>query len=545
MSITPPVRAAINVSLSVNASNTRAVMPDSGIGLHTSVYANQFANPSLPSRISESGVDLLRYPGGSYSDLYHWSNNTSPAGGYVASTANLGQFVKDLDQSGAKSMMTVNYGSSLRNTMGGQPQEAAAWVAYTNSDPSIYGTPDDINLGIDAEGNNWRTAGYWAKLRTSTTAQYQTWATADGVYNAQNNILAINHSAAVGVKYWEIGNEIGGNGYTGTQWEYDLHAPYAGGDSSSNVGRAGNPLLSPTAYANNTLQFVAAMKAVDPTIKIGVGLDLAASTANQQILSVVGNQIDFGIVHWYPGGSSNATTNATQVLNAPHTLPSGLTTLRNQIQSVVGPNNYEIHMTEFGYFGAQLAAGLDGVFAANTYATDLENGVQSAEWLEMSKNSFIGDSSALTRGSAFYGIQVFSHIAPAGSTFLTTNDNSSGNNSVDTHATLLPDGRIGIFIANLGTSSASDANVTIDLSGPAFSNSGTEWLYGVNQLTPLQSTLTGLGNHFTITVPYRSIVSLVIASVPEPSALTLVLLGGLMPLSRRFCMTRSARRDKI
>src|SRR5258708_5375535 len=84
MSVTPPVRAAINVSLSVNSSNTRAVMPDSGIGLHTSVYANQFANPSLPSRISESGVDLLRYPGGSYSDIYHWSNNTSPSGGYVA-----------------------------------------------------------------------------------------------------------------------------------------------------------------------------------------------------------------------------------------------------------------------------------------------------------------------------------------------------------------------------------------------------------------------------------------------------------------------------
>jgi hypothetical protein len=183
-------------------------------------------------------------------------------------------------------------------------------------------------------------------------------------------------------------------------------------------------------------------------------------------------------------------------------------------------------MTEFGYFGAQLAAGLDGVYAANTYATDLENGVKSADWLEMSKSSFVGDSSALTRGSAFYGIQVFSHVAPEGATFLTTSDNSSGNNSVDTHATLLPDGRIGLFFANLGTNSASDANVTVDLITTALGSSGTEWLYGVNQLVPLQSTISGLGNHFSVTVPYRSIVSLVIApAVPEPSTFTLATLG--------------------
>jgi alpha-L-arabinofuranosidase len=242
-------RAAINVGLTVNAANTRATMPDTGIALHTSVYANQFANPNLPSRIAESGVDMLRYPGGSYSDLYHWSNNTALSGSYVSSSANFGQFVKDMNQSGTQGMVTVNYGSSLDYTTGGQPLEAAAWVAYANSDPSIYGTPNDINLGIDAEGNNWRTAGYWAKLRASTSSEYQTWATAAGVYNSQNTILAINHDSPVGIKYWEIGNEINGNGFTGTQWEYDLHAPYNGGNSSDNTGRKNNALLSPTAYA--------------------------------------------------------------------------------------------------------------------------------------------------------------------------------------------------------------------------------------------------------------------------------------------------------
>src|SRR5262249_58349136 len=100
-------------------------------------------------------------------------------------------------------------------THNGQPQEAAAWVAYANADASLYGTPNDIPLGIDAEGNNWRTAGYWAKLRASTAAQYSTWANADGVYDPRNAFLAINRVAPAGIKYWEIGNEAFGTAYYG------------------------------------------------------------------------------------------------------------------------------------------------------------------------------------------------------------------------------------------------------------------------------------------------------------------------------------------
>ena len=559
-----PVCAQINVSLNVNTSIAKAALPDGGLALHTSVYTNNFTNSSLDNRIQEAGIEMLRYPGGSYSDFYHWSvppqapyyrnygtlltdlpaanvphpftPGTEPTVNppwpyaYYAGGASFPNFIRLVDNTDAdhaqagsgrntQAMITVNYGSSLgnldpqgvwRSTKGGQPQEAAAWVAYSNSDPSIYGTPNDVPIGADAEGINWRTAGYWAKLRASTASEYQTWATADGVYDSVNSFLAMNHDAPVGIQYWEIGNEIGGNGYTGTQWEFDLHAPYANGNSSSNVGRQGNPLLSPTAYANNTLGFVTAMKAVDPAIKIGVGLDMGSSTANQQILSVVQENIDFGIVHWYPGGSNNANTNASQVLNATDNLPSSLTTLRNQINTVVGSNDYEIHMTEFGYFGAGLAAGLDGVFAANSYATALEEGVKSAHWLEMSKNSFLGDGTP-TPGSGYYGIQVMSQVAQPGATFLATSDNSSGDNDVETHATLLADGSIGLLIVNLGVDVTRNANVSVNLTAPALYDFGTQWLYGVNQLTPLQSTVSDLGNHFTINVPYRSVVALLLS----------------------------------
>ena len=64
---------------------------------------------------------------------------------------------------GAKAIITANYGSNVTNDGGADPAYAAAWVRYAN-----------------------------------VTKNY-------------------------GVHYWEIGNEQYGNGYYGNGWEYDLH----------------------------------------------------------------------------------------------------------------------------------------------------------------------------------------------------------------------------------------------------------------------------------------------------------------------------------
>src|SRR5262249_13104844 len=164
-------------------------------------------------------------------------------------------------------------------THNGQPQEAAAWVAYANADASLYGTPQDIPLGIDAEGNNWKTAGYWAKLRASTTAEYNTWAAADGVFDARNAFLAIDRDAPVGIKYWEVGNETFGTAYYGgapgvTGYALNYAAPYDGS------ARDDNPALSPAAYGAQFNAFNAAMKAVDPTIKTGAVLATPRTDVN-------------------------------------------------------------------------------------------------------------------------------------------------------------------------------------------------------------------------------------------------------------------------
>src|SRR5438876_335345 len=63
-----------------------------------------------------------------------------------------------------------------------------------------------------------------------------------------------------GVTYWTIGNELYGNGHYGANWEADNHAD-----------------KSPTGYANGVVAFADAMKAVDPTVKIGAVLTMPAN----------------------------------------------------------------------------------------------------------------------------------------------------------------------------------------------------------------------------------------------------------------------------
>lgn len=509
--------ASAQVNVTVNTNNMLATMPDVGINLHTSVYSNNFGNTAIPGQIAAGGIQMLRYPGGNYADIYHWTNNTA-SGGYAASAAHFGNFVSRLmDGSGAQGMVTINYGASHLNTMPGQPKEAAAWVAYANADASLYGTDDDIEIGIDDEGNNWRTVGYWAHLRASTAAENP---------DNQYDFLAINRDAPVGIKYWEIGNELNGNGFysTGLDWQHDLHAPYTGGVPDGQGGmdyanRVGDARLSPTAYGENFIDFAAAMKAVDPTIKVGAVLVGSGSgnTGNPatnwdtNVMKTAGEYMDFGIYHWYPGGSNNVNNNTNTVLNATDDLPAEFNLLRNRMNTNIHPgaaDEIEIHMTEFGYFGAALGNGPDGVFAANTYATAIEQGITSVAWLELNKNSYLGDG-APARGGGYYGIQMFSQIAKAGSEFVQT---TSSSGSVEVHSTVLPDGRVGVLIANLNSSGTSAVNINVQ--GVDLYGSGTTVLYGASQATPLTSDLTtGLGNIFSVNVPFRSVMTVLIDPV--------------------------------
>ncbi|HEX4788890.1 MAG TPA: alpha-L-arabinofuranosidase, partial [Actinospica sp.] len=207
------------VNVTVNADEGQGTIPSTGYGLNSAVWDSQMNSATTQSLLSSAGVGMLRYPGGSYGDIYNWQDNTAP-GGYVAPGTDFDQFMGTVKAVGAQPILIANYGT-------GTPAEAAAWVQYANV-----------------------TKGY-------------------------------------GAKYWEIGNENYGNGYYGNGWEADDHSS-----------------KSPTTYADTFLQYASAMKAVDPTIKIGAVLTMPANwpdglvgagdtgTWNQTVLKLAGSHID-------------------------------------------------------------------------------------------------------------------------------------------------------------------------------------------------------------------------------------------------------------
>jgi alpha-N-arabinofuranosidase len=97
-----------------------------------------FAAPML-QRVEELSPTVLRYPGGSMSDTYHWKDGIGALSGrkrnehFFSKSAQVvamgtREFLELCEATGAVPLITVNVAS-------GTPQEAAEWVAYTNGEP--------------------------------------------------------------------------------------------------------------------------------------------------------------------------------------------------------------------------------------------------------------------------------------------------------------------------------------------------------------------------------------------------------------------------
>jgi alpha-L-arabinofuranosidase len=237
--ILPGAALAQTVNLTVNATQTVRTVDERVFGVNAVMWDPQTSSAQTISLVQAAGIRTIRIPGGSASDDYHWRVNKSAGtsnGGNNTWTwpAGFNSFSSLIANVGTQAFVTVNYGS-------GTAEEAAAWVAYANASIS-----SNVAIGVDANGYDWKTAGYWASLRAASPIS-----TDDGM-----NFLRIGRSAPFGLKYWEIGNECYGS------WENDTHAAK----------------WDPVTYANTVNSYSAKMKAVDSTIKIGAVAETGEDT---------------------------------------------------------------------------------------------------------------------------------------------------------------------------------------------------------------------------------------------------------------------------
>ncbi len=151
----PPVTGASSVLVTVDAADTLNPVSKYVFGNAVAVWVgtNQ-NNPTLVNHLQKLSPTLIRFPGGSWSDIYFWNGNpgdlptTIPDGqnngAPIALNAQFGpshsltpdQYYAMRQQIGTQGLITVNYGYA-RYGQGNKPAERAAhlaadWVRYDN-----------------------------------------------------------------------------------------------------------------------------------------------------------------------------------------------------------------------------------------------------------------------------------------------------------------------------------------------------------------------------------------------------------------------------
>ena len=450
-----------SVPVTVDVHAGLATVPATGLGVNHAIWDSRLGTAATAALLKEPGVKMVRYPGGSYGDIYHWKDHTAP-GGYVAPGTDFDTFLASAKATGAKPIIIANYGT-------GTAEEAAEWVAYAN-----------------------RTKRY-------------------------------------GVKYWEIGNENYGNGHYGTAWEADDHED-----------------TSPTAYANGVVAYATAMKAVDPTIKVGAVLTTPGSwpdgivaegdpaTWNETVLTIAGPSVDFVILHWYPGGTT------AEALAAPQQSADITALTRAQLAEFAGPgaDRIEIALTELNMQPPRTTQP-GAIFAADAYASLWGAGVVNVDWWNVRNG--IGDVSTVagqtdyndfglfssgtctqdgstcepaadTPFAPYRGLQMLDRLADPGDQLVRV---TTGDPLVTGHAARRPDGKLAVLLLNKDP----DAARTVSIAYPGFTPSAKrpEVRAYLNGAAAIGTVHTGSATSQTL--PPYSLTTLVLEPQSRPRPL--------------------------
>src|SRR6478609_3693314 len=475
---------------SVDVRTNLGVLSAIAVGANAAAWDHNLIDPEVPKLLADANIQVMRYPGGSTSDNYHWLSNTpdDPNQGGTDPIANFDAYMSVVKRAGARAMITVNYGS-------GTPEEAADWVRYANRGCRHYDGPVPTYPGASANGHDYD------------------------------------------IRYWEIGNELYGNGTYGATWEVD-HKPH-----------------DPATYANGVVSYSAAMKAVDPSIRIGAVLtapgnwpdgqtnDASPKPWNDTVLPIACNAIDFVIIHWYaqgPTGESDAALlaspqngQATPVSYTP-SIKDMMATLKGELSQYCGAraSSIQVMVTETNSVsynpGKQTTSLTNALFLSDQVMTWLENGVTNVDWWAIHNSPFdgnadpslygnyeFGDYGVLSRGltssygaveppaetpfPSYYGLQMLSYLGhEARSQSLAA---SSSTPLVSIHAVKQANGKVHVLLINKSPSDAYD--VSVSLNGASPRGVAKVFSYGKDDTTIARSSKSVRGSSFAIKLsPY-------------------------------------------
>ena len=343
-----PLPTGASFTVTVDRSNVITKIPRSIAGNNANIWMSQMVTePTLMDHLTTLHPHIIRFPGGSLSDVFFWNapvntppadapatliqaNGTSVAAGYWYGTNNqswtcsVDNYYNMLLQTNNKGMITVNYGYAR------------------------YGT------GVNPVAKAAHLAADWVRYDNGRT------------------------------KYWEVGNENFGD------WE----AGYRINIANNQDGQS--EYVSGLLYGQHFKVFADSMRKaaqeIGKTIYIGAVMNESApqswwtSTAtnwNTGLFTGAGTSPDFYIVHnYYTPYLTNA--NADLILSTPETVT--LTMMNHVKQSMTngGISHKPIALTEFNIFSTgsrQQVSNVNGLHAVMVVGEALKNKLgMTARW---------------------------------------------------------------------------------------------------------------------------------------------------------------------
>lgn len=418
--------------------------------------------------------------------------------------------------------LTLNAGQAVRtvdNRVFGV--NTAIWDSAfnTSATATLLGAADTRALrfpgGSASDGYHWKTntsdSNTWtwatsfdsfANIARSINAQvfitvnYGTGTTQE----AADWVTYSNGTKGYGFKYWEIGNECYGS------WEEDTHAV----------------AHDPYTYATVAKDYIAAMKAKDASIKIGVvvvtGEDSYANNTSHPAtnprtgvvhngwtpvllttLKSLGVTPDFVIYHRYeqgPGGESDSA-----LLQSARTWPNDAADLRQQLNDYLGATNaakVEIVCTEnnsvYSNPGKQTTSLVNGLFLADSTGNLLQTEFKGMIWWDLRNGQETGNNNdpslygwrqygdyGIMSGSndlypTYYVMKLLSRFARGGDSIVSA---SSDYNLLSVYAAKRANGTLTALVINKSPSLTLNGKFAI--SGFTPQSAATLYSYGIPQ----------------------------------------------------------------
>jgi hypothetical protein len=311
-------------TIKVTTPSTTLAVTDQLLGMNLASWYDVVGNATaVNSAFGLAGIQAIRWPGGSWSDEYHWqtpNNSSNPNLPYMCENNSSGvpdgntswggystfkQFVTSIVQGGNYDLaLTADYGTDTACTGPGEPSEAEAWVAA---------------------------------------------AVADGIQ----------------VSHMTVGNEEYGS------WETDLHSNQHDGTTYA-------------AAVAGSSGYYTLIKAASKSTLVGVDVEEDDSTGgwDDEVMSGAKGYYDFVEYHYYPQGPYQES-DSFLVNQAAQDLTTNINTIKSELAKWGTPDT-PIYVGEIGSVytnpGKQSWSITQGLYAGQLLGEMMNAGVSRATW---------------------------------------------------------------------------------------------------------------------------------------------------------------------